>query len=1151
MNTRRLIKYLFLILFLFGGLFWVNNQANACDFGAGENDVDTCDEFAGANNYITQATIDWGVTRLSGVNSGTVSMHLWRIDGSPSGFVQYFYDNTTGVLTPLILNCPAPGTWVTSNECVSTSGGVLTGSGTMIYGTLSIGQGCNDPAANNFHQPGVCTYGGTVPVSFYAHANCAGESISGSFISTNLGASGDTGFTDGGGYVTLNIPANTNFIWFADPPSPNPAGYGFDSGSANSGSGGNPPIDVQLDRACGGICNNNGVVDSGEECDGGDLNGQSCLFLGLSGSGLACNSECFFDTSPCTSNTCVDDSTMTFSNPPPATVFPNQVFSFSIVGANNGVSNSHWWHGAAYSVEEISGLRAQLVFPDPGVCGNGIGYSSICNATYVSATHEWIFSEQAPSGIGPYFMQWRMNHAGGWAYHNMNGTTCPGPGINTKFGQTLTFNMTVVQQPPGVATNDPSDVTTNSATLNGTVNPNGGPTSTTAGFRWDSTNVACSSLPNVTATSVHTGTNPIAITPQNIGGLSPSTTYYFCATATNGGGTAYGSVLSFTTSALSPVNDAQFISQNVPSLTMTPNSTQSVSVTMRNIGTSTWTAANQYNLGSQNPENNLTWGLGRVIVPSNISPGSNAVFNFTITAPSTPNTYNFQWGMVRDSCPGCEWFGQLTTNLQITVGNLPATPTGLNFNCSTDTFTWNPSSGAVDYNVGVDYTPNNPVPPATCAGSTWYCPLNPNPSSSVGEYWVTNHVPTSLSAPNNQDGTAYVASVIAKNSFGNSSWETLPFTCAAPQPNLVITSMTVPDGAPGATGTASVTIQNTGTVATSVGFEVGLHDGSPLLRSITCEKEESGVPTALLGAGAIRVVSIPFTYPAASAYTARAMVDSDCAIAETNEADNVSSDAYSSTASIPSVYNVDVTVTNSQYCTVGPHAEVTWSYTDPVSSPQDAYRVQVYEVDLSGNIIGTAVHDSCGINNTFDSCNPAIDPASNNNNHLISTGGGLQFGRNYRATVQVMNTFGSWSPVVSMSEYCNSATCSPPNLWPNGIVDSWPTPAHAFPTANFLPPVPANPAVGLPVTFTDNSSFCNGGSCGAVSVGRTWNWNFGGGVPTPTDTATQGPYSVVFASAGTYTVTLNVSDDVGSCPAYSPSFDIQRAIPRWREVAPR
>ncbi|WP_224371309.1 NBR1-Ig-like domain-containing protein [Hyalangium versicolor] len=117
--------------------------------------------------------------------------------------------------------------------------------------------------------------------------------------------------------------------------------------------------------------------------------------------------------------------------------------------------------------------------------------------------------------------------------------------------------------------------------------------------------------------------------------------------------------------------DSQFVSQSVPT-TLTVGQTASVSVTMRNTGANVWTAAGQYKLGSQGPQDNLTWGVGRVDLASSESVGLNGqkTFTFAITAPSTAGVYNFQWKMLQE---GNVWFGALSPNVAITVSQPPVT----------------------------------------------------------------------------------------------------------------------------------------------------------------------------------------------------------------------------------------------------------------------------------------------------------------------------------------------------------------------------------------------------------------------------------------------------------------------------------------------
>lgn len=57
---------------------------------------------------------------------------------------------------------------------------------------------------------------------------------------------------------------------------------------------------VDISATVSSLCGN-GVIDSGEECDGSNLAGQSCSSRGFSGGSLSCNSNCTINTSQCTS----------------------------------------------------------------------------------------------------------------------------------------------------------------------------------------------------------------------------------------------------------------------------------------------------------------------------------------------------------------------------------------------------------------------------------------------------------------------------------------------------------------------------------------------------------------------------------------------------------------------------------------------------------------------------------------------------------------------------------------------------------------------------------------------------------------------------------------------------------------------------------
>lgn len=114
---------------------------------------------------------------------------------------------------------------------------------------------------------------------------------------------------------------------------------------------------------------------------------------------------------------------------------------------------------------------------------------------------------------------------------------------------------------------------------------------------------------------------------------------------------------------VSPSNQAEFVSQNVKSV-MTAGEYSTVSITMKNVGNTTWATGSNFWLGSQNPHDNMTWGLNRVVLPNPVPPGTTVTFTFDVFAPATKGTYNFQWRMVQD---GVEWFGALTPNVPVSV----------------------------------------------------------------------------------------------------------------------------------------------------------------------------------------------------------------------------------------------------------------------------------------------------------------------------------------------------------------------------------------------------------------------------------------------------------------------------------------------------
>jgi hypothetical protein len=116
-------------------------------------------------------------------------------------------------------------------------------------------------------------------------------------------------------------------------------------------------------------------------------------------------------------------------------------------------------------------------------------------------------------------------------------------GNGTVYGTEKSF--TTGTTPPAVTTGDATDVTTDSAWLNGDLTSMGTLNSATVSFAWGATS---GSYPNETAGQTLTGTGAFYC---NLDSLTPGTTYYYKARVV-GHGTSYGAEKSFTTATVPP-----------------------------------------------------------------------------------------------------------------------------------------------------------------------------------------------------------------------------------------------------------------------------------------------------------------------------------------------------------------------------------------------------------------------------------------------------------------------------------------------------------------------------------------------------------------------------------------------------------------------
>jgi hypothetical protein len=115
-------------------------------------------------------------------------------------------------------------------------------------------------------------------------------------------------------------------------------------------------------------------------------------------------------------------------------------------------------------------------------------------------------------------------------------------------------------------------------------------------------------------------------------------------------------------------NNAACGTITVPSY-VTPGQVFSGTISMVNSGTNPWlsdaNSATPHRLGSQNPQDNATWGVSRVGLSANVPAGNTATFTTNFTAPTTEGDYAFSWKMVEETV---QWFGA-TCDPLTSIGN--------------------------------------------------------------------------------------------------------------------------------------------------------------------------------------------------------------------------------------------------------------------------------------------------------------------------------------------------------------------------------------------------------------------------------------------------------------------------------------------------
>jgi hypothetical protein len=185
-------------------------------------------------------------------------------------------------------------------------------------------------------------------------------------------------------------------------------------------------------------------------------------------------------------------------------------------------------------------------------------------------------------------------------------------------GSAMLASVAVAATSPSVVTGGTSSVRHTSATLHGTVNPNG--SSTTYFFQWGLTNGYGDTGRTFSAGS---GTTAKAVA-ASIGGLTPGTTYHYRLVATNQFGTSAGADRTFTTAGPPPpevaTGPATALSSTGATLTGTVNPSHATTSWWFNFGTTTGYGleTSKQTLSSTTTPQNVAASLQGVLAPGTI-----------------------------------------------------------------------------------------------------------------------------------------------------------------------------------------------------------------------------------------------------------------------------------------------------------------------------------------------------------------------------------------------------------------------------------------------------------------------------------------------------------------------------------------------------
>lgn len=225
------------------------------------------------------------------------------------------------------------------------------------------------------------------------------------------------------------------------------------------------------------------------------------------------------------------------------------------------------------------------------------------------------------------------------------------------------------------------------------------------------------------------------------------------------------------------------------------------------------------------------------------------------------------------------------------------------------------------------------------------------------------------------------------------------------------------------------------------------------------------------------------------------------------------------------------------------NAKLAWTFSDPdAGASQSAYQIIVN----TSNSISDPLFDSgkcLGYNNPSAKCK-VDNGAAGTTNFPLNAADGLNYNTPYYWWVRVWDNYDLAS---GLKQY----DTTPDTDNDDGNPLTFTTYKHEMPEVSFSW-FPANPSQGEEVKFTDTSQvYLTSAPDTAVNCAAAlcdWLWTVPEGASID-DTAAPTP-TIIFDSAGSFTVMLTVTDQDGYYASHSEIINVNAKLPIWREVKP-